>query len=554
MIKMVKIRTFSFSQSKKDIARINNIANIIVKFQVSAYVDKIMSKEKLPIHINRSRTSEEIKRLRPEEKVTVMFEELGTSFVKFGQLLSTREDIIGPDYAGSLAKLNDNMTPFPTQEAKDVIKEELGEPVNKLFASFEDKPLASASIAQVHRATLKNGKKVIVKVQRPGIEDTIMEDIRIMHYLAFLVDKNVPELRKYDPQYLVDEFERSIIKELDFTREAKNATRLRLNFKDFDGVYIPKVYEELSEKHVLTMEEIKGTKLANVIASHSAKFNKDLIAKRLVQQYLKMILTDGFYHADPHPGNIRILDHNVICFLDFGRCASIDKELAENIFKLVMFALNNDVKGMMSHLFRTGLLDESSNTNDLKADITDLLDAYYTPDIEKIKIGQLLSDLISIITKYDFNRPRELAELTRTLLILEGVGMQIDPEFNLAKEFEPYSKKYMSESVDTERLSNIIKGNLLDLEYMARDFPSTMRRLMKKIAQGRITLQLEHKNLEVITDDIREMSSTISVALIISALIVASSVIGLVDKPLGLIFFVASAAIGIWLVVKTLVL
>lgn len=553
---MVELGRFSFSQNKRDLGRVSHIVNIMVKYQVGSFVDKIIHKEKLPIRIARQKYTQDISRMRPAERFTRMFEEMGTSFVKFGQLLATRDDIIGSDYASELSKLHDSMQPFSSAEAKQIIKKELGRSVDQIFSSFEDKPIASASIAQVHRATLKNGKKVVVKVQRPGIEESIKEDVRIMHYLAYLADKNLPEIRRYDPQYLVVEFERSILKELDFLREAKNSERLKHNFKDSKEVYVPIVYDELCTKRVLTMEEIKGKRLTDIIASDSKKADKKIIAKRCLQAYFRMILIDGFYHADPHPGNIIVMDHNVICFLDFGRCATIDKELAGDIFKLVLFAVNYDINGLMSHLLRTSMIEDSADTKDLKADLTDLLDTYYSPNIKDVKIGQMLSDLMSIISKYDFNRPRELVDLTRTLLILEGAGRQLDPGFNLADEFEPYIKRYAAESFSTQKFVDILKANILDFQYIAKDFPGTFRKFMKKISEGKITLQMEHKNLDIITANMKDMTDRGTIALILAALIVGSAVIELAvpDSFLGLILFAISSALGLWMVIKTLIL
>jgi len=553
---MVELRRFSFSQNKKDLDRVSHILNIMAKYQIGSYVDKILHKEKLPIRIARHKYAHDIDRMRPAERFASMFEEMGTSFVKFGQLLATRDDIIGSDYASELSKLHDSMKPFSSAEAKQIIKEEIGRPVDQIFSSFEDRPIASASMAQVHRATLKNGKKVVVKVQRPGIEESIKEDVRLMHYLAYLADKNLPEIRRYGPQYLVDEFERSILKELDFLREAKNSERLKQNFKDSKEVYVPIVYDELCTKRVLTMEEIKGKRLTDIIASDSKKIDKKLIARRCLQAYFHMILIDGFYHADPHPGNIIVMDRNVICFLDFGRCSTIDKELAENIFKLVLFAVNCDINGLMAHLLRTSLIDDSADTKDLKADLTDLLDTYYSPNLKNMKIGQMLSDLMGIIAEYDFNRPRELADLTRTLLILEGAGRQLDPGFNLADEFEPYAKRYAAEGIDVQRIVDIIRTNMLDFQYIAKDFPSTFRKFMKKVSEGKITLQMEHKNLEVITANMKDMTDRGTIALILAALIVGSSVIELAvpDSFLGLVLFAISSALGLWMVIKTLIL
>jgi ubiquinone biosynthesis protein len=210
----------------------------------------------------------------------------------------------------------------------------------------------------------------------------------------------------------------------------------------------------------------------------------------------------------------------------------------------------------MAHLTRTGIIEDGADTKDLKSDLTDLLDTYYSPEIKNVKIGQMLSDLMSIIGKYDFNRPRELAELTRTLLILEGAGRQLDPKFNLAEEFEPYAKKYLTNSFSSEKIVDLIKTNLLDFQYIAKDFPNTLRKFLKKVSEGKITLQMEHKNLDIITANMKDMTDRGTVALILAALIVGSSVIVLAvpNSFLGLILFAISAALGLWMVVKTLIL
>jgi ubiquinone biosynthesis protein len=551
-----KSSSFSFSRSKKDLDRISEIVGILAKYQAGKYAGKLLHKEGLPLRIPKIGTPPQISRMNPQERLHAMLEELGTTFVKLGQLLGTRDDIIGVEYAAELSKLQDKMQPFPAEEAKRVIKEELGKSVTELFAHFESEPMASASVAQVHRALLKNGKRVVVKVQRPGIEERVKEDIRIMHYLAFLAERNIPEIRKYDPRYLVNEFERSMIKELDFLREAKNSERLKENFKNNKGVYVPIVYDEMCTKRVLVMEEIIGTKLSDIIdpKKKTKEFNRKVIAQRCLHAFFQMVLVDGFYHADPHPGNIIIIGKDTICFLDFGRCATIDRELAESIFKLALFAVDDDVNGLIAHLVRTNLIGDNIDMQGLKTDLTDLLDMYYSTEIRNVKIGHMLADLMTIIGGYDFNRPRELAELTRALLILEGAGQQLDPTFNIAEEFEPFATEFLAPNFDAEKIGDIIKSNLLDFEYIARDFPNSFRKFMKKMSEGKITLELEHKNLAIITADMKNVSDRISVAMILAALIVGSSVIVLTlpDNILGLLLFAISAALGVWLVVKTL--
>ncbi len=550
---MAKPKTSSFLQSKEDLKRITQIMGILAKFQLDKFVHRVQYVEKLPVRIPKQKVLDEVKLMTPQERLRALFEDLGTSFVKLGQLLATRDDIIGADYAAELSKLHDQMKPFPVAEVKRVIKRELGKSVGELFSSFDSEPMASASIAQVHRAKLKDGKSVVVKIQRPDIEKTIIEDLRIMHYIAYLADKNIPEIHAYDPMYLVDEFERSILKELDFLREAKNSKRLKENFKENKDVYIPIIYDELCTRHILTMEEIEGSRLSDIIASNSKKYNKRLIAQRCIQAFFQMILVDGFYHADPHPGNIIVMKHGVICFLDFGKCATIDKDLAGNIFRLVLFAVDNDVNGLIAHLIRIGFVEETVDMEQFRLDLTDLFDSYYSTDIRSIDIGNMFSGLMAVIGKYEFKRPRELADLTRAILILDGLSTQLDPKFNMAEVFEPYAIKYVANAFNSKKFFETLKSNIFDIEYIAKEFPGALRRLLKKASEGKITLEIEHKNLENITGHLETVSDRISVALIVAALIVGSSITGQIDKALGLVFFVASSIIGIWLVLKTLV-
>jgi ubiquinone biosynthesis protein len=543
---------FSISQSREDLDRITHILNLLIKFQIGQFADRVRIGEKLPIHLSRQKAPKEIIYKSQQERVRLTLEELGTTFVKFGQLLSTREDIVGPEYAAELSKLQDKMKPFPTDQAKRMVEKELGRPITEIFSSFESEPLASASIAQVHRAKLKNGRRVVVKIQRPGIENTIREDLRIMHYLAHMANKHIPEVRKYDPIYLVNEFERSIIKELDFLREAKSAIRLKHNFEGDKSVFIPAIYEILCTKRVLVMEEVRGVRLLEVINSNSSKYDKKLIAHRYAQAFFKMVIVDGFYHADPHPGNIMILDPNIICFLDFGRVGSIDREVSDNIFKLALFAVEGDVNGLVSHLIRTNMISDSANISSFRSDMTDMLDGYYSTKGKGVRMGELLSNLISVIGKYEFNRPREIAELTRAIFIMEGVGMRLNPRFNIIDEFEPYAKKVLTENVDPKKLAFSIKDSLLDLEYMIRGFPMSLRRFMTKLEEGKIRIELAHRDLDVFTADLADISDKLSVAMVFSALIVGSAIMVQANRLLGLLGFCISAILGIWLVLKIL--
>ena len=544
------MEVFSISQSRQDLDRIARIMDILAKFEVGQLADRLRLGERLPIRKPKQKALPELVYKTPQERFRMMLEELGTTFVKFGQLLSTRADIMGKDYAEELAKLQDSMSPFPTEQAKRIIKEELGKSTDELFSEFDNQPLASASVGQVYKAVLKGGKKVVVKIQRPGIELTIKEDLRIMHYLAKMAQKHIPESRKYDPVYLVDEFDRSIMKELNFLREATSARRLKDNLKDDKGVYIPTVYDNLSTKKVLIMEEVDGTPLSRVITSKSEKFNKKEIARKCARLFFRMVLVDRFYHADMHPGNVMVLNHGAICLLDFGRINSIDKEAIDALFKLAYYAVQDNVNGMVEHMLRTGMAVEKSQMQSFKADISDVLDAYYNKNIVRVKLGQMLSDLSTVLSKYDINRPRETEELARSMLIIEGACTELDPEFNMAEEFNPYAERLFPKDFDTQQLVDILKEDFLEIEYMARSFPAALRDLMKRLEDGKLKIELEHKDLMAFSDDLDRISDKMSVAVIVAALIVGSSLVLRVDAMLGLVGFFISILLGLWLAIK----
>ncbi|VVB76861.1 protein kinase UbiB [uncultured archaeon] len=541
----------SLRQNERELKRTAHILNIVAKFGMRSVVERIRIGEKLHLKVGWQQ-KENIEKTTEKARLRMLLEELATTFVKFGQILSTREDLVGQELADELAKLQDSMRPFPSQQARHEIEAQLGKSIKEVFSSFDDNPIASASIAQVHRAMLKNGKAVVVKVQRPGIEETIREDTQIMHYLATMLDKYVPEMKHWNPKLLVDEFERSIMKELDFQREAKSAIRMRDNFSGEKGVYIPMVYEHISTSRVLVMEEARGTRLSDVIRSNLGKYDKTLIARRGADAFFKMVLEDGFYHADPHPGNILVMKGNVVCFLDFGRVGSVDKELAMSMLRLVTFAVDNDPRGLVMQLSRMGLIDDGVDVEAFTEDMADLLDTYYSRKLEEVQMGHLLRGLFSVTDKYGVRSPRAFTELSRALFILEGVGMALNPKFNAFAEFRPYASRAAALAYSPKRLETIIRDNILDVEYMVKTFPGTLRKIMNKLESGEMKVELVHTNLASLAEDLDRMSNKLSLAMVLAAMVVGSSIVIGTSPTLGRVGFAISFVLGLWLAVKIL--
>jgi ubiquinone biosynthesis protein len=541
----------SLRKNSAELRRTAQIFRLLARFGMRDVAERISIGERLHIAVGRGEKPG-IERVGENARIRMLLEELGTTFVKLGQLLSTREDLVGREMADELSKLQDRMRPFPSEQARREVEEQLGRKVGDVFSGFEDAPIASASIAQVHRATLKDGTAVVVKVQRPGIEETVREDMRIMRYLAGMLDKYVAEARQWNPRLIVDEFERSIMKELDFQREAKSAIRMRENFAGDRGVHVPRVYEGLSTRRMLVMEEARGVPLSEVIRSKSKKYDKTLIAKRGAGAFFKMLLVDGFYHADLHPGNILVMKGNVVCFLDFGRVGSIDREMAMSMLRLVSFALDDDPVGLVKQLSRMGMVNDSVDMEVFSEDMADLLDMYYTKRLQDVQMGHLLHGLMSVTDKYRVRSPRAFTELSRALFILEGVGTALDPKFNAFSEFAPYAKQASALSLSPKRLSGIVKENYLEIEYMVRTFPGALRKIMGKLEAGELKVELVHTNLASFADDLDRMSNKLTLALVLSAMVVGSALIVASSPTVGKIGFAISFLLAAWLVARVL--
>lgn len=359
-------------KGNSNLKRLNEIIRVLTKYEFGYIIEKIKLKNKLPFthHSYEYESIEELDATLPL-RLRQVLQELGTTYIKLGQTLSTRPDLVGKDIAAEFSKMQDDNPPVGYELIKSTVEAELGNLIDELFLSFEKEPLGSAFIGQVHKAVLKNGDKVAVKIQKPDVKDLIKTDINIMRFLAGRINDYIPQSRNYNFMGIVNEFERSILKEIDYHQEAMNIARFGYNFKDDETVYVPYVYREYSTSKVITMELIEGKKVSDVINSGEG-FNKELIAKRGVESYFKQVLLHGFFHADPHPSNIYILENSIICFLDYGMMGILDEESRENLAELIIYFIENNVKGMISQLIYMGIINENmgiSNPLDMNSPI-----------------------------------------------------------------------------------------------------------------------------------------------------------------------------------------
>lgn len=362
-----------FSRDKVDFQRLREIIHLLVKYRFDNLVGEMKLKGSRWGDLFYKYNAEVDLDATAPERLKLVFEELGPTFIKLGQMMSTRPDLVGQQMADEFTKLQDDSAPIDFEIIKSIVESELGLPLKKVFQTFEEEQIATASIGQVHRAVLLDGTNVAVKVQKPGIQDIVKKDITIMHHLADIIDKKISSLKYLHVPVMVDEFEKSINKEMDYQLEARNTQNFQNNFQGDSGIHVAQIYPNYSTSLVLTMEFIEGVKMSKVMESPE-DFDAKLLAKRVAKSYFQQLLMDGFFHADPHPGNLYVLENNVVCYLDFGMMGHIDHDFMQNIGELFIQVIEYKVEVIINELIYMGILNESVDRYPLKRDIMDVLD------------------------------------------------------------------------------------------------------------------------------------------------------------------------------------
>jgi len=496
------------------------------------------------------------------ERLRIAFEELGPTFIKLGQLLSSRPDLVSIPYAEEFKKLQDRVHPFKTEQVYKIIEEELGVSIEKIFQNIAPEPLGSASIAQVHEAVLKDGKKVIVKVRRPGIKQQIMLDLTILQGLAKLVEKYVPESKLFDPVGIIEEFSRSITKELDFRREARNAMIFRENFKDAPLVYIPYVFKEFTTEKILVMEKIDGIRIDDINSIKEKGFNIEALLNTLIEMYFKQIFEHGFFHADPHPGNILVMEDSRIALVDFGIVQKIDEEMKEAYANVALAIINQDTDRLITEYLKLGIIPEEIDKEKLrkqiKEDLEEVLFPIYAYRIEEIKISELIESIMKVALKHRLRFLPELLLIDKVLIMLEGLTRQLCPKISIIELLKPYAKKIISKRLHPEFYLNKTFKVLQELKEAAFNIPFQFKTLLRKAVKDEITVRMYHVNLPEFIKDIDKASNKIAFSLIVSAMILSSAIMHAAEvKPLiygislfGLITGVVAFFLGLWLIIS----
>lgn len=555
---------FRLRKTYRSAKRLQEIINVFIKHGFGQIIDQI--------HLGRFITLK--KRLRSfgtwtyykvptvAERLRIAFEELGPTFIKLGQLLSSRPDLVTMSYAKEFKKLQDRVPTFPIEQVYQTIEEELGMPVAKIFQDFNPEPIGSASIAQVHNAILMNGTKVIVKVRRPGIEEQIMLDLNILQSLAKLIEKYVPESKLFDPVGIVDEFAKSITKELDFRREARNALIFRENFKDYKKVYIPYVFKEFTTKKILVMEKVEGVRIDDINSIKEKGLDIEGILNIVIDMYFKQIFDHGFFHGDPHPGNILVTDDARVALVDFGITGKIDEEFKESYANIAIAIINQNIDKLITEYLKLGIIpddiDREKLEKELKDDIEDILYPIYAYRIEDIQISELIESIMKVALKHRLRFLPELLLIDKVLIMLEGLTKELCPDKSIIELIKPYAREIISKRIHPDFYLNKTFKIIRELRDAVENIPFQIKKLLKKAVKDEITVRMYHVNLPEFIKDIDRASNKISFSLIVSAMILSSSIMHASQvKPLiygvslfGLIIGVVAFFLGLWLLIS----
>lgn len=410
--------------------------------------------------------------------------ELGPTFVKLGQLLSTRPDLLPPAYIVELEQLQDKVQPVPFEKIYQQLVSEIGDP-DELFMEFDKKPLAAASIGQVHSARLKSGEKVIVKVQRPNIISQVNNDLEILVGLAQFAERRSPEARQIGLVAMIEDYAKTLRKELDYDREAKNTERIRRNFAKDSRVVVPRVYWEYSSSKVLTEEYIEGIKFNDLEGITTRGWNRKKLSQLGTEAFLTQVMVHGFFQADPHPGNMLIINENQISFIDFGEIGSLSGMRLYSLGTLFTCISNREIYGIMVSLQDMGIVPEDMAADELMDDIDDLIEQVYSSSLGKININQVRKDILDLAFRYQLKLPAYMTSLMKALIIVEGVGKKLDPSFNITDVVQPLSEKMMKEKLKPRGMLEMARSGYFKEIRPLLSFPKNMNSLVKDTGKGR---------------------------------------------------------------------
>lgn len=487
------MRISSIPQIYRHLARWREILAVLSRYGLANWIGRLgpdFAKDLL-----KARGGDAIARHPWETRIRLAMAELGPTFIKLGQVLSTRPDVVGVRLAEELQHLQTDVRADPPDVVRVTVEAELGRPVKELFAQFEEAATASASIGQVHTARLRSGEPVVVKVQHAEIQRKVEVDLEILAGFAQLAER-IPEFQNYRPTAIVAEFQRTMRRELDFSRERRHMEEFSRNFADDPTVYIPRTYPQLCTHRVLTMERVEGVKLSELQQLAPNEFDPEEVARRGADIYLKMIFSHGFYHADPHPGNVLLMDDHVVGLLDFGMVGRIDEQLHEEIGEMLVAIANQDAEHLTSTIIRVGMVPPGLDRGALSLDVTDFVSHYGSQSLEHFDLSGALNEMVEMIRRYRIMLPARISMLIKVLITLEGTSRLVSPRFSLVEAMAPYQREIFWRRLSPRRRLRKMRRLFSEMEHLVEVLPQGIVDILEQVQAGRFDVHLDHRGLQ----------------------------------------------------------
>ncbi|HOL32781.1 MAG TPA: AarF/UbiB family protein [Anaerohalosphaeraceae bacterium] len=489
-------------------------------------------------------------------RVRLACQELGPTFIKLGQLLSTRPDLLSDEYIAELERLQDQVAAEKYEDIRLMVKQQLGGFPEEIFERFDAEPIAAASIAQVHRARTKEGDEVVVKIRRPGIVKTLRTEMEILADIAGILKTRLPTPETFNPVRMVQEFSEAVTKEVDLANERRNQQRFIRNFADDPSVHVPRVFEKYSSEGVLTMEYIEGIKPNRIDQILAAGLNPKIIAARGADFVLRQVFEFGFFHTDPHPGNFLILDGNVLAPLDFGQVGRLTKQDRMLLQYLVLAVVEGDVSRIVHGLERAEMLDEETDLAELSRDFEEILETYSNLPLKDIPFGEAIRRMFDVIRHHRIEPPRDFTLMLKCLMTIESFANDLDSNFQIMEHLKPYARRFTLQQISPEALFRQARTAARSASELASRLPEDAAAIISKFRRGKFKIHVYHDHLEEMEQTLDNSSNRISFAVIIAALLIASSmlvpqsggVLGIVTfQTLGILGYLTAMVMGLWL-------
>ncbi len=550
---------YRIGRTRRHLRRYREIVAILAKHGLDALVDQLSLTAYLglPKWPSQPEVAEQ-ERLTIPQRLRMAVEELGPTFIKLAQILSTRPDLIPPAYLTELIRLQDTVPPAPWELVKAKIEEELG-PLDHVFSSFEAQPVAAASLGQVHLARLQSGEEVVVKARRPGIEEVVDVDLEILRDLAQWAAKHTPLSEFYELPEIIEDFAHTLRNEIDYLSEGQNADRFRQNFVNETALYVPRVYWDRTTEKVLTLERISGIKINDIVALDEARIDRHQVALNSARIIIKQVLEDGFFHADPHPGNFFVMDNAVIGAMDFGMVGYLSPWDREHLVRLYIAAVQLDAREIVDELIYVAAAPPYTDRAGIERELQRLLVKYYGRPLKEIQARQVVNEVTPITFQYHLHLPSQWWLLGKTLAMMEGLGLQLDPDFDIFEVSQPYVHKLLWQMLSPRKWGGKLARGVLDWSELWAELPRRSLRFLDQAEKGNLQLSLDLKRLDEGLGRLDRSANRLAVSVVVAALIISLALLIPVYAPaevwgsrLSVVGLAVAAALCLWLLLSIL--